>query len=205
VTHGPGARLNYILSFLKVLLPNNLTGNVTATLTFKRGPMTEFVYREASSFDFSNAPTYRKTSTLDKSQVETAATKQEVVTVINGKEETRNTAEPGDKIITGVKGERYVIGQAKFGSLYEEDPSNPARYISKNVILALPLSENTELTAPWGEKQRALKGGVVAQRVGSPSDVYLIDEGAFKATYSLESSPRPAGVSAKATIAPKVT
>jgi len=107
--------------------------------------MTEFVYREVSSFDFSNAPTYRKTSPLDKSQVETAAKKQDVVSIINGLEETRNTAGPGDKIITGVKGERYVIKEANFGDLYEEDPSNPSRYISKNVILALSLSENTEI------------------------------------------------------------
>ena len=164
--------------------------------------MAEFTYREASSFDFSNAPIYRKTATLDKAQVETAAARQEVVTVINGKEETRNTAEVGDKIITGVKGERYVIPKPKFGDLYEEDSGNPSRYISKNVILALPLVENTELTAPWGERQRATKGGFVAQRVGSATDVYLIEEGAFKATYSLESPARPAPISAPAA-APK--
>jgi hypothetical protein len=34
--------------------------------------MAELVYREASSFDFSNAPIYRKTATLDKSKVEVA-------------------------------------------------------------------------------------------------------------------------------------
>ena len=146
--------------------------------------MAEFTYRESTSFDFSNAPVYRKSATLDKSQVETATAKQDVVTTINGKEETRNTAEAGDKIITGVKGERYVIKQAKFGGLYEEDPSNSSRYISTNVIRAIPLEEPTELTAPWGEKQRAKKGSFVAQRVDEPADVYLIEKSAFEMTYA---------------------
>jgi len=123
---------------------------------------------------------------LKKSDVEVATEPQEVVTVINGKEETRNKAETGDHIITGAKGERYVIKAAKFGGLYEEDPTDTSRYISKNVIRAIQLDENTELTAPWGEKQRAAKGGYVAQRVDNPSDIYLIEEGAFKATYAPE-------------------
>ncbi len=142
-----------------------------------------FHYKEGRGFDFSNAPIYRKTAALDKANVEIADAQQEVVTVINGKEETRNTAQAGDRIITGVKGEQYVIKEAKFGGLYEEDPTDSSRFISKNVIRAMPLAENTELTAPWGEKQRAAKGGYVAQRVDNPSDIYLIEEDSFKATY----------------------
>jgi hypothetical protein len=145
-----------------------------------------FTYREASSFDFSNADTYRKTATLNKSKVETAAQDQQVETVINEKVETTNTAHEGDKIITGPKGERYVLTGAQFDKMYQEDPSNPSRYISKQVIRAHTLTEDTEITAPWGEKQRAAKGGVVAQSVSNPRDVYLIEEGAFKATYSRE-------------------
>lgn len=150
-----------------------------------------FTYKEGSEFDFSKAQVFRKTAALDKSNVEIATTPHEVVTVINGKEETRNQAQPGDRIITGVKGERYVIKEAKFGGLYEEDPADSSRYISKNVIRAMQLGENTELTAPWGEKQRAAKGGYVAQRVDNPSDIYLIEEGAFKATYAPETAAQP--------------
>jgi hypothetical protein len=149
-------------------------------------PEASFVYRDASSFDFSDADTYRKTATLDKSNVKTAKEGQEVVTIIDGKVETTNTAHEGDKIITGPKGEEYIIRKEKFDGLYQTDPNNPNRYISSNVIKAKVLTEDTEITAPWGEKQRAAKGGMVAQRVGNPDDVYLIEEGAFKATYSHE-------------------
>ena len=146
--------------------------------------MTDFVYRQASSFDFSQAPPYRKIATLDESRIEVATVAKDIVTTIHGREETRNRAEPGDRIITGALGERYVIKREEFGRLYERDPSKPSRFISKSVILALPLQENTEILAPWGERQRAAKGGFVVQRMGSPADVYLIDEQAFKAGYA---------------------
>lgn len=155
-------------------------------------PETSVVYRDASSFDFSNADTYRKTATLDKSNVETATQTQQVETVINGKVETMNTANEGDKIITGPKGERYVIRKEKFDSLYGQDPNNPNGYISKQVIKAQTLTEDTEITAPWGEKQRAPKGSMVAQSVANPKDVYLIEEGAFKATYTRAATPHGA-------------
>lgn len=154
--------------------------------------MADFVYREALSFDFSNAPIYRKTATLDKSKVEVATKTQEVTTIIDGKVETTNTANAGDRIITGPKNERYVIRQEKFGGLYEEDPGNPSRYISKQIIRVVPLTEDTEITPPWGGTQRAAKGSVAAQSVSNPKDIYLIDEGAFKATYAQESAGRPA-------------
>lgn len=145
-----------------------------------------FAYKEVNSFNFSNALVYRKIATLSKINVEIASKQQEVVTIIDGMEETRNIADIGDYIITGPKGERYVLKAEKFGGLYEEDPADASRYISRNVIRALRLDEDVELTAPWGEKQRALRGSYVAQRVSSPSDIYLIEEGAFKATYALE-------------------
>ena len=136
--------------------------------------MTEqiFIYREKSDFDFAQAPVYRKTATLTKANIEIAQEAHDLVTMINGVEETRNRAEPGDHIVTGSQGERYIIKAAKFASLYEQDPSNPDAYISKNVVKAIRLSENTELTAPWGEKQRALAGGVVVQSLLNHNDIY---------------------------------
>lgn len=149
-----------------------------------------FKYREGSEFDFSNAPVFRMTATVDKSHVRVAETDEEVVTVINGKEETRNTAKTGDYIITGPNGEDYVIKAAGFPGLYEEDAGNPSRYVSKHLIRALVLTEDTELTAPWGEKQRAEKGGVVASPVDNPKDIYLIGKGAFEAMYTREARTR---------------
>ena len=145
-----------------------------------------FNYRESSAFDFANAPLYRKKTTLDQGNLRIATAAEEVITTIKGAEETRNTAQVGDRIITGVQGEQYVLTKEKFEDLYERDPNNSSCFISTNVIRAMQLVENTELTAPWGEKQRAAKGGFVAQRVDDPSDIYLIEEGAFKATYAPE-------------------
>lgn len=68
-----------------------------------------FVPYDSSKYDFSKAANYRKTATIKESQIEIADKAQEVITMINGKEETRNTAQEGDYIITGVKGERYAL------------------------------------------------------------------------------------------------
>ncbi len=147
-------------------------------------PNQAYKYRNPSDFDFTSAPTFRKTTALNKSQVQIADKTQEIITIINGKEETRNTANPGDYIVTGSQGEQYVIKAAKFPLLYQEDPTDSTRYLSKETIKALVLTEPTEITAPWGEKQRAEAGGVVAQRLGDPHNIYLIDKSAFEATYT---------------------
>ena len=43
----------------------------------------QFQYKEGSTFDFTNAAVFRKTSTLSKSNVEVATEAQDVVTMIN--------------------------------------------------------------------------------------------------------------------------
>jgi hypothetical protein len=151
----------------------------------------KFKLRRRGDFDFSRAPIYRKTATLKKSQVKIAARRQEVVTMVNGIEETRNIARAGDHIVTGQHGERYVLKPAKFKALYELERSRPARYRAKTRVRALTLEENTEMMAPWGEKQRARKGGAVVQRVGRPADVYLIERRIFGETYALANPVPP--------------
>jgi len=145
-----------------------------------------FVRRTREEFDFSRAKVFRKRAPLAKANVEVAARRQSVVTTVDGLEETRSVAEPGDRIVTGARGERYVIKAQKFDALYEEDAADPSRYRSKTLVRALPLKEDTELRAPWDEWQRAKKGGFVVQRIGAPDDVYLIAESVFKATYAPE-------------------
>lgn len=140
-----------------------------------------FVDFDPAKYDFSKAPRYRKTATLDASQIEVAQAEQEIVTVIDGKEETRKTAKPGDFIITGVKGERYVIGKDKFPKLYEQDPKNPDTYVSKGVRKALPLIEDTKIQASWGPMDVAKGGVVVLEDDGK--GVYGIEKGAFEKSY----------------------
>ncbi len=151
----------------------------------------KFQPADARDFDFSKAAIYRKTATLKTAQVETARKRQRIVTRINGTKETSNTAKPGDKIVTGPFGERYIIGASKFRQLYARDRAHD-RYVSKARVQALKLKQNIEMVAPWGEKQRALKGGYVVRRVGKARDVYLIEEAAFKKTYKREATaPKP--------------
>ncbi|MBU6486249.1 MAG: PGDYG domain-containing protein [Burkholderiales bacterium] len=166
------------------------TGQAEYDPTVGAAEETSISYRRVTpqEFDFTSAPRYRKTAGLDKSSVEFSGTRQEVMTMIDGIEETRNIAEPGDAIITGPKGERYVLTPEKFSKMYEQDPNEPNRYRAKNVIRAIQLSESVELVAPWGEIQKALPGGRIAQAETDETDVYLIEREAFEMTYGPDSS-----------------
>ena len=144
----------------------------------------EYQRRSAEQFDFSAAPLFRKSATLKKSSVERATAAREVVTTIAGAEETKNIAKPGDAIVTGPGGERYVIAGEKFADLYDDDPADPTRFVSKNRVRAIELVQNTEMVAPWGETQRAKSGGYVVQSAASPGDVYLVEGAAFQETYA---------------------
>lgn len=130
--------------------------------------------------DFSGAAVFRKTARLAQDKIEVAKAEQEVVTVIAGKPETRNTAKPGDYVVTGPLGERYVIAGNRFDRLYEPDPSRPGEFRSKGTVLAVLLIEPVTFKAPWGEQQRIDAGGVM---VKNGDDIYGIAEAAFAETY----------------------
>lgn len=150
--------------------------------------MQQFRKVTAGDFDFSEAPIFRKTAMLRKADVTTADREQEVETTIDGATETRNVARPGDRIVTGTQGERYVIRADRFDQLYEEDPHDASRYISLNRVRALQVPEAVEIMAPWGELQRTPAGGYVVQALSSPQDVYLIEHKAFMQTYAPDSA-----------------
>ncbi len=130
--------------------------------------------------DFSGAAVFRKTARLAQDKIEVAKSEQVVVTVIAGKPETRNVAKPGDYIVTGTLGERYVIPGNRFDRLYEPDPSRPGELRSKGTVLAVLLTEPVTFKAPWGEQQRIDAGGVM---VKNGDDIYGIAEAAFAETY----------------------
>jgi len=150
--------------------------------------MTNYRFASAAEFDFSRAETFRKRAPLPREKVEVSRSTQEVVTHVGAREETRNTARPGDVIVTGINGERYVIAAARFPDLYEPDPHNPKVFRSKSVVRAIKLAEPLEIMAPWGERQRVDAGGRICQVVGKPSDVYLIEQDSFERTYAREAS-----------------
>ena len=92
--------------------------------------------------------------------------KEEVTTIIDGEKETKNVAEIGDYIITGTKGENYVIKEEKLLDRYEvetiNDKHNVYDYVnihSKPVeIECVENKINFSFIASWGEEMIA-KGG----------------------------------------------
>jgi hypothetical protein len=135
---------------------------------------------DPKTVDFAGAASYRKTARLSQDKIEIAKAEQEVITVIAGKPETRNVAKPGDYIVTGVAGERYVIAGNRFDRLYEPDPTRPGEFRSKGTVLAVLLTEPVTFKAPWGEQQRIDAGGVL---VKNGDDIYGIAENVFAETY----------------------
>lgn len=142
----------------------------------------QVAYREIDPkvIDFSGAAVFRKTARLAQDKIEIAKAEQEVVTVIAGKPETRNMAKPGDYVVTGALGERYVIAGNRFDRLYEPDPSRSGEFRSKGTVLVVLLTEPVTFKAPWGEQQRIDAGGVM---VKNGDDIYGIAEAAFAETY----------------------
>lgn len=135
---------------------------------------------DPKSASFAGAATFRKTARLTQDKIEVAKAEQEVVTILAGKPETRNVAKPGDYIVTGTLGERYVIAGNRFDRLYEPDPGRPGEFRSKGTVLAVLLTEPVTFKAPWGEQQRIDAGGVL---VKNGDDIYGIAEAAFAETY----------------------
>ena len=167
-----------------------------AELGKENGP----VHLDLSTLDFSNIrETYSKVQDPSKAvEVEFSDTTQEIKTTITEEDgtervETVNTANPGDAIITGKKGERYVVGAEDFGKLYEPLTDENGviingRYLPKNVVRCMknPTGQEIIIDAPWGGDQT---GGADCMIVESQinGDRYLIEIGAFEMTYEKNS------------------
>lgn len=164
-----------------------------AKLDKENGP----VHLDVSTLDFSNIrETYSKIQDPSKAvEVEFSDTTQEMIKTIITEEdgtervETINTANPGDAIITGKKGERYVVSAEDFDKLYEpltdeNGVITDGRYLPKNVVKCMknPTGQEIIIDAPWGGEQT---GGADCMIVESQinGDRYLIERGAFEATY----------------------
>lgn len=154
------------------------------------------VHLDVSTLDFSNIQeTYSKIQDPSKAvEVEFSDTTQEIKTIITEEDgtervETINTANPGDAIITGKKGERYVVSAEDFGKLYEpladeDGVTSDGRYLPRNVVKCMenPTGQEIIIDAPWGGEQT---GGADCMIVESQTngDRYLIEIGAFEMTY----------------------
>ena len=110
-----------------------------------------------------------------------------VVTIIDGVEETKNVANPGDWIVTGAKGEKYVIKDETFRKRYKPS-SKHGVYSPIGEAYAFEykgeLGKSINFPAPWGEMMLMNVGDFLA----SPSkevnkDIYRIEREAFISTY----------------------
>jgi hypothetical protein len=125
-----------------------------------------------------------------------AARREPVATRWNG-EESSDTAEPGDWIVTNLDPNRgmlrdsaahantYVIRAERFHELYEPaDGANEfgAIYRAKERVEALYLSGGFAILAPWGEMQRASEGYLLH----NGAEVYGNNKETFEATYEVE-------------------
>jgi hypothetical protein len=146
---------------------------------------------------------YRKTGEYLATRV-TVATPVETV-LANGKKETKNTAQPGDYIVTGVGGERYVVKPDVFAARYELKPGYTGVYLARGHVKAIqnPFDRALHIVAPWGEVQHGGRDCMIVdiydpttrKRDGKP---YLINRAEFDATYKLVGAPAPRQSSATA-------
>lgn len=98
-----------------------------------------------------------------------------VTRLADGSTETRNTANPGDAIITNPGGEQYIIDAAKFGKRYEPKLGEDGKpdegvFSAKGYCKAIDNLWGQPITmmASWGEMQNGAKDAKIA-------DTYDID------------------------------
>jgi len=113
-----------------------------------------------------------------------AAEVMTVVTVTSDGRETQNVASPGDVIMSGPSGERYVVKAAKFPKLYQEvsdgvvipeqSPRQVAQYLG---------TEEVTFQAPWGEDM-VLKPQDYLVREADGKGYYRIAKKEYELTYN---------------------
>lgn len=111
------------------------------------------------------------------------------MTKLNHQVETKNTALRGDIIITGVKGEQYIVKPKKFFQLYnlENEVAIPrplpklAAKVSKKMLTLFGNGKKMTFTAPWKETMIAQLGDYLVK--DDTKGFYRIEKEAFKLTY----------------------
>ena len=113
-----------------------------------------------------------------------ADAEQEVVTITSSGEETRNTAQIGDYIVTNPDGEKYVIKPTKFESRYKKVDDTTAE-CTGSCWAAKWEGEYFEFTASWGQAMPCFDGDMLASPDPEFSEVYRIGRKEFENTYKL--------------------
>lgn len=113
-----------------------------------------------------------------------------------GGEDTRNTAEIGDWIVTAMTRDgkplqdaknnvnRYVIKDARFAELYERavgETADGPLFRPRGVVDALYLPGGFDILAPWGERQTSTTGYLLR----NGQEIYGNERSAFEQTYQI--------------------
>ncbi len=115
----------------------------------------------------------------------------EIVTILDGEVETKNTCKNGDYVLTGLKGEKYVVVAKKIPNLYNllegllitrQLPRKVVK-ITKLLLSKLKLQQPIEFTATWGEGMKLYVGDYLVKE--DEGKYYKIDGDVFKKTYKL--------------------
>lgn len=140
----------------------------------------EWLHLDPHTFDFTEAPRYRKTAIVT---VRTAYPGEPMQTVLaDGLVETRRTLQGGEKIITNPTGEEYAIRAEQFDQLYRHIEGD--RYQSLGIVQAIPnpTGQPIRIIAPWNEWQYGKEDCWLAQGI-NPTDRYIIAGAEFFHTY----------------------
>lgn len=118
-----------------------------------------------------------------------------VTKLADGSTETRNTANPGDAIITNPGGEQYIIDAVKFGKRYEPklgENGKPEKGIfsAKGYCRAIdnPWGQPITMMASWGEMQNGARDAKIADTYDIETrtlggEPYIIGRAEFVQTY----------------------
>ncbi len=138
---------------------------------------------------------YRKMAEV---QAHRADQETAVETVLaNGISETKNIAAPGDYVVTGPGGERYVVKHETFKTRYARKPGKKDVYVARGQVVALknPFGRPICVMAEWGEMQHGSENCMIAAIfdpatktwAGKP---FLIAPEEFARTYKLVHAPK---------------
>lgn len=133
-----------------------------------------------------NAPMYRKFGNVRAHRANPG--EQITTTLADGRQETVNTANEGDWIMTNPDGEQYIISETKFLSRYENTDLE-GTYSAKGFCKAIknPYGKPIEIMASWGSPQTGDENCLIAdvsdQEGNLSGEPYLIDGPAFQNTY----------------------
>ena len=132
---------------------------------------------------------YRKNGEFRATRVSVATPVETILA--DGRKETRNIAAPGDFVVAGPGGERYVVKPEVFAARYERKRGAGDVYLARGEIIAVanPLGRPICFWASWGEAQTGAADCMIAdmfdpatrKRAGRP---YIIGRAEFEKTYS---------------------